>query len=71
MCGRAGARKHDGVFDAVKFGTPFPLYGAGLPSDTWRTEVPDGSTQRIEDLFEHEEVCDDYCCDNLYEKRIQ
>jgi hypothetical protein len=59
-----GPYKHDGTFDAVNFGTPFPLYGAGLPSDTWRVEVPDNSTQRIEDLFEHEEICDDSCCQN-------
>jgi hypothetical protein len=52
-----GPYQHDGIFDAVNFGTPFPLYGTGLPSDTWRTEVPDGSQQRIEDLFDHEEVC--------------
>jgi hypothetical protein len=52
-----GPYQHDGTFDAVNFGTPWPLYGSGLPSDTWRTEVPDSSTQRIEDLFEHEDVC--------------
>jgi hypothetical protein len=59
-----GPYQHDGTFDAVNFGTPWPLYGSGLPSDTWRTEVPDNSTQRIEDLFEHEEVCppDSYFC---------
>jgi hypothetical protein len=59
-----GPYQHDGTFDAVNFGTPFPLYGSGLPSDTWRMEVPDNSQQRLEDLFEHEEVCppDSYNC---------
>lgn len=65
-----GPYQHDGVFDAVKFGTPFPLFGSGLPSDNWRIEVPDDSKQRLEDLFDHpsiieEDPCgDDFCCRN-------
>jgi hypothetical protein len=61
-----GPYQHDGVFDAVKFATPYPLFGSGLPTETWQVEIPDGSTQRIEDLFEHEpiEICgiSDYGC---------
>jgi hypothetical protein len=60
-----GPYQHDGVFNAVNFGTPFPLFGYELPSDNWRVEAPDDSTQRLEDLFEHEpiDVCDinEYC----------
>ena len=62
-----GPYQHDGVFNAVNFGTPFPLFGSELPSDNWRVEVPDDSTQRLEDLFVHEpiDICDinEYGCE--------
>lgn len=60
-----GPYQHDGVFDAIKFGTPWPLYGGALPTETWTTEIPDGSTVRIEDLFEHE-LIDKYPDDPYY-----
>jgi hypothetical protein len=51
-----GPYTHDGVFDAIKFATPWPLFGSGLPTEKWHTEVPDDSTVRIEDITEHEIV---------------
>jgi len=63
-----GPYQHDGVFDAIKFGTPWPLFGGGLPTEQWQFEVPDNSTTRIEDIIPHDnppmnECPEDYCCD--------
>lgn len=52
----------DGVLTAFKFGVPWPLYPGALPTETWETEVPDDSTVRLEDLFEHEPI--DVCSPN-------
>ena len=61
-----GPYQHDGVFDAIKFGTPWPLYGGALPTETWTAEIPDDSTVRIEDLYEHELVDDEGPYDPCY-----
>ena len=65
-----GPYTHDGILDAVQFNTPWPLYPGALRTETWETEIPDDSTIRLEDLFEHELVDDcrnecDYISDSL------
>jgi len=63
-----GPYQHDGVFDAIKFATPWPLYGGALPGETWQFDVPDDSTIRLDDIFEPELVDPPYNpCQEYYE----
>lgn len=57
---------HDGVLDAVQFGVPWPLYPGALPTEVWTAEIPDDSTIRLEDLFDHERGNDCTYCDDAY-----
>jgi hypothetical protein len=61
----SGPYPFDGVLTAFKFGIVWPLYPGALPTETWTTEVPDDSTVRVEDLFEHELI--DRCADDVCE----
>lgn len=56
----------DGQFFEVTGISPWPLYGAFLPGDHEQAEVTDGSTIRLDEIFEQEprDECPDECdCD--------
>lgn len=50
----------DGEFFAVAGIAPWPLYGAFLPGEHGQFDVPDGSTVRLDELFEQDEPDDCY-----------